>query len=62
MKKIICLLIACFLMMGGISVVLADTSSSPDTGCSYPHNSGTDITPLGGGDDGGIGGGAGWPC
>ncbi|MBU7042168.1 MAG: hypothetical protein HXS47_01160 [Theionarchaea archaeon] len=61
MKKIICLLIACFLMVGGISVVLADTAV-PDTEFPCPHDSGTGITPLGGGDDGGIGGGAGWPC
>jgi hypothetical protein len=60
MKKIICLLIVCFLVMGGIFVALADEPSSDEAGFSYPQDSGT--APLGGGGDEGIGGGGGWPC
>jgi hypothetical protein len=60
MKKIICLLIVCFLVMGGVSVALADDTLPAGPGFSNPHDTGT--TPLGGGGDDGIGGGAGWPC
>ncbi|MBU7033385.1 MAG: hypothetical protein HXS53_12710 [Theionarchaea archaeon] len=59
MRKLMCLLIVCFLVIGGVSVSLADDTVSVGPGFSIPHDSSS--TPMGGGDEG-IGGGAGWPC
>ena len=59
MKKLICLLCICLLIVGGVSAALAEGPSSPDSGVVEPQ--GQDPTPEGGDDDGGIGGGGGWP-
>ncbi len=59
MKKIICLLCICLLVVGGLTSALADAPSLPDAGVTDPHGPGS--TPDGGGDDGGVGGGGGWP-
>jgi hypothetical protein len=59
MKKLACLLCICLLILGGVSVSLAEESSLPDSGVTGPQDS--DPDPCGGGEDGGIGGGGGWP-
>ena len=58
MKKLICLLCICALIVGGISAAVADEPSLPCPG--FSELSGSDPTPDGG-DEGGVGGGGGWP-
>lgn len=58
MKKLVCLICICLLVVGGVSAALADVSQLPDSGVTEPQDPGT--TPDGG-DDGGVGGGGGWP-
>jgi len=59
MKKLICLLCICLLIVGGVSAAVAEAPLSPDSGVTECQ--GSDPTPEGGDDDGGIGGGGGWP-
>jgi hypothetical protein len=60
MKKLICLLCICLLILGGISVSLAEEPSLPDSGLTEPQDPGSTPEGGGGGDDG-VGGGGGWP-
>ncbi|MBU7009895.1 MAG: hypothetical protein HXS46_04350 [Theionarchaea archaeon] len=59
MKKLICLLCICLLIVGGMYAVFAEAPPLPGSGGMEPQDS--DTTPNGGDDDGGIGGGGGWP-
>ncbi len=58
MKKIICLLCICLLLVGGVSAALAEDSHLPDSGQGEPESPGSSPD---GGDDEGVGGGGGWP-
>lgn len=60
MKKLICLLCICLLILGGISVSLAEEPSLPGSGVIEPLDPGSTPEGGGGGDDG-VGGGGGWP-
>lgn len=59
MKKLICLLCICLLLVGGVFAALAEDSHLSDSGQERePESPGTSPD---GGDDGGVGGGGGWP-
>lgn len=59
MKKILCLLCICMLLVGSVSVVFADNQSLVNTDSNNFFDS--DPSPQGGDGEGGMGGGGGWP-
>jgi hypothetical protein len=59
MKKLICLLCICLLLVGMIPVTLAEAPQLLNSGPEDPYLPGS--SPIGGDGDGGVGGGGGWP-